>query len=155
MTTSILTSNKSASNSFVHKYPLAFFFALVYALTWPFMIWDALASHDILPFRLPIPVMLIQSYMPTLAAVIVIELIQGRAGIRALFRKLLIARVGFRWHIFAIFGMAATSIAAILLGNLFGSSPALQIFSKEMPTGLSAVLLNATILFVVTGILNG
>jgi membrane protease YdiL (CAAX protease family) len=155
MTTSILMSNKSTSNSLVNKYPLAVFFLLVLGWTWPFMIWDALASHDILPFRLPIPVMLIQSYMPTLAAVIVIGLIKGTAGIRALFRKLRIARVGFRWHIFAIFGMAATSIAALLLGNLFGFLPALPILSKEMPTGLIAVLLNATILFVVTGILNG
>ncbi len=155
MTTSVLTPSKSASNSLVNKYPLAIFFLLVLGLTWPFMIWDALASHNILPFRLPIPVMLIQSYMPTLAAVIVIGLIQGRAGIRALFRKLLIGRVGLRWYIFAIFGMAATSIAAILLGNLFGSSPALPILSKEMPSGLIAVLLNATLLFIVTGILNG
>jgi uncharacterized protein len=119
------------------------------------MIWDALASHDVLSFRLPIPVMLIQSYMPTLATVIVIGLIQGRGGIRALFRKLLIARVGFRWHIFAIFGMAATSIAAILLGNQLGSAPALPIISKEASATPIALPLTTAILFIITGILNG
>jgi uncharacterized protein len=155
MTTSVIATNKTGSSSLVEKYTLPIFFLLVLGLTWPFMIWDALASHDILPFRLSIPVMLLQAYMPTIAAVIVTGSTQGKEGIRALFRKLLIARVGFKWYIFAIFGMAAMCFAAILLGSLFGSSPALPIFSKELPPGLIAVLLNATILFVVTGILNG
>jgi membrane protease YdiL (CAAX protease family) len=156
MSTSTLTANSNTnSTSFVEKYQIPILFLLVLGLTWPFMIWDALASHDVLPFRLPIPVMLLQAYMPTIAAVIVTGLTQGKDGIRALFRKLLIARVGFKWYVFAIFGMAGMCFAAILLGNLFGSSPALPILSKETPTGLIAALLNATILFFVTGILNG
>jgi CAAX protease family protein len=155
MTTSVIATNKTSSNSLVEQYALPLFFLLVYGLTWPFMIWDALASRDILPFRLPIPVMLIQSYMPTLAAVIIIGVTQGRAGIRGLFRKLLIARVGFRWYIFAIFGVAVMSITAILLGNQFGSAPALPIISKEAPTSAIALLLNTAVLFLITGILNG
>src|SRR5688572_33466906 len=104
MTTSVLTSDKPHSGSFLETYQVPIVFLLVLGLTWPFMIWDALASHGILPFRLPLPVMLLQSYMPTVAAVIVAGLISGGAGIRALFEKLLIARVGLRWYAFAIFG---------------------------------------------------
>jgi len=131
------------------------FFALVLVLTWPFMIWDALASHGILPFRLPLPVMLMQSYMPTLAAVIVLGLTTGKAGIRTLFRKLLIARVGFRWYAFAIFGLAAISVATILVTNRFGPTDALPIVSREASANPVALLLNAAILFIITGILNG
>lgn len=155
MTTSVLTSETPKTNSLIQKYTLPIFFLLVLGLTWPFMIWDALASRDVLPFRLPILVMLMQSYMPTLAAVIVVGLLQGRSGIRALFGKLLIARVGFRWYAFAIFGVAGICIAAILLANQFGSSPALPIFPQEASTEPVALLLSATILFIITGILNG
>jgi len=134
MSTSILTTNKTSFSSVIEKYQTLILFALVLGLTWPFMIWDALASHNILPFRLPIPVMLMQAYMPTLAAVIVTGSTKGRAGIRALFAKLLIARVGFRWYAFAIFVIAAICIATVLLGNQFGTSPALPILSKDMPS---------------------
>ena len=157
MTTSILASDKHAPSSLVEKYQIPIVFLLVLGLTWPFMIWDALASHGILPFRLPLPVMLMQSYMPTLAAVIVTGLIAGRTGIRALFRKLLIARVGFRWYGFAIFGIAAICMAAILLGNQFGPVSADPILSNGMPPLSRPVelLLTIAVYFVLTGVLNG
>lgn len=155
MTTSAMTTNKLDSSSLVRKYPLIVFFALVLGLTWPFMIWDALASQNILPFRLPLPVMLLQSYMPTLAAIIVVGSTTGKEGVRALFRKLLIVRVGLRWYAFAIFGVAVICVAAILLTNAVGIGPALPILSKDAPSNYVAVFLNAALLFVITGILNG
>ena len=157
MTTSALPTDTIRSASLIKKHPVPIVFLLVLGLTWPFMIWDALASHGILPFRLPLPVMLMQSYMPTLAAVIVTGLLSGRAGIRALFRKLLIARVGLRWYAFAIFGIAAICMAVILLGNMFGPRPALPILSPEMPP-LSRpleLLLGVAFYFILTGVLNG
>src|SRR5574339_232158 len=91
--------------SSVRKYPLTIFFFLAIGLTWIFMIADALGSQGILSFRLPLPLMLVMGYMPTLAAVIVVGKTQGKAGVRALFRKLLIWRVGLRWYLFALFGL--------------------------------------------------
>lgn len=155
MTTSVLSTNKTSFSSLVERYQTLVIFLLVLGLTWPFMIWDALASHNVLPFRLPIPVMLMQAYMPTLAAVIVVGITKGKAGIRALFSKLFIARVGFRWYAFSIFVIAAICIAAVLLGNQFGPSPALPILSTEMPSVPIALLLNITVMFIVRGILNG
>jgi uncharacterized protein len=126
-------------------------------LTWPFMIWDALASHGILPFRLPLPVMLLQGYMPTMAAVIVTGRLSGRPGIRALFRKLLIARVEFRWYAFAILAIAGVCIAAILLGNQFGSPSSVPVLYEKMPPLSRPVelLLTVAFYFVLTGVLNG
>jgi uncharacterized protein len=157
MTTSVLASDKPNAPSLAEKYQIPIVFLLVLGLTWPFMIWDALASHGILSFRLPLPVMLLQSYMPTLAAVIVTGLTSGRAGIRALFRKLLIARVGLRWYVFAVFGIAAICVAAILLGNQFGPTQALPILAEGMPPISRPVelLLTAAAYFVLTGVLNG
>ena len=155
MTTSVLSTNKTSFSSLVERYQTLIIFLLVLGLTWPFMIWDALASHNVLPFRLPIPVMLMQAYMPTLAAVIVVGITKGKAGIRALFAKLLIARVGFKWYAFAIFVIAAICMAAVLLGNQFGPSPALPILSAEMPSAPIALLINITVMFIVRGILNG
>jgi membrane protease YdiL (CAAX protease family) len=156
MTASVIASEKNNSNSLVHQYQLPIFFVLVLGLTWPFMIWDALASHGILPFRLPVPVALLQAYMPTVAAVIVTGLTFGRPGIRALFKKLLIARVGLRWYAFAILGIAGICIAAILLANRFGPMPAVSIVSDMFPaSSLLMWSLSVTVFFVIVGVLNG
>src|SRR5690242_4717311 len=130
MTTLTATSNQ-AKASFVQKYPLVTFFVLVFALTWSFMVVDALGSQDILPFRLPIPLLIVMGYMPTLAAVIVTGLTKGKVGMRALFGKLLIARVGIKWYAFVIFGFGAMSVAAIALANLLGGSNQSPILSEE------------------------
>jgi uncharacterized protein len=155
---SAITNNSvQARESFIQKYPLVNFFLLAFGLTWIFMIADALGSHGILPFRLSIPLMIVMGYMPTLAALIVTGLTKGKAGVRALFRKLLIARLGVGWYAFAIFGFGVVSIAAIMLYNLFGGSPALPILSKETPpfSGPIELILNIVLLFVITGIVNG
>lgn len=156
MTTSVLTSSKSQSGSFVRKYPLLFFFLLAYGLTWPFMIVEVLDSYDMLPFKVPMAILILQAFMPGLAAVIVTGLISGREGIRALFRKLLIVRVGLRWYAFAIFSLGAVSIAAIALHNLFSSSPDIPFLSTKMPVFSSPVelLLNITLLFLFSVLFN-
>lgn len=156
MTTSILVSDKSSSNSLANKYPLAVFFLLVFGLTWPFMIVDALGSHDILPFRLSIPLMLMMGYMPTLAAVIVTGMTKGRAGIRALFGKLLIAKVALRWYAFAIFGYAAICAGAIGLSNLFGGAT-VSFLSEEFPKFSSPLemVLSVAAMFIALSLVNG
>jgi uncharacterized protein len=150
-------TSKTIKTTFVQKYPLVTFFLLVFGLTWSFMIVDALGSHDILPFRLPIPLLIVMGYMPTLAAVIVTGLTKGKAGVRALFGKLLIARVGLKWYIFAIFGFGAMSISAIVLANLFGGSTSSPIFSEEAShfPGPIAMVLNIVMLYIVLGLING
>jgi len=155
---STITNNSAqVKESFVEKYPLTAFFLLAFGLTWIFMITDALGSHQILPFRLPLPLMIVMGYMPTLAAVIVAGKTKGKEGARALFRKLTIARVGLRWYLFAIFGFGVVSVAAIMLYNVSGGSPVVPILSKDAPhfSGPIEMLLNIVLLFVIVGIVNG
>lgn len=156
MTTSVLTVDKTSSKTIFEKYALLIFVLLVYGFTWPFFIVEVLASRDLLPFSPPMPLMILQAFMPGLAAVIVTGLTKGRAGIRILFQKVLIARVGFKWYGFAIFGMGAISVSAILLANWFGASPAISLFSNRMPpaSGPLELLLNIVILFLFSAIFN-
>ncbi|MCK6583490.1 MAG: CPBP family intramembrane metalloprotease [Anaerolineales bacterium] len=155
MSTSVLTTNATSSNSLATRYPVLTFVFLAYALTWPFLILEVLASYRVISFELPMPVMILQGFMPGLAAVIVTGLISGKAGIRALLSKLLIARVGFRWYTFAIFSMAAVCVTAIALNNLFGIS-VVPFLSTKMPpfSGPIELLINIVVLLIFSAIFN-
>jgi membrane protease YdiL (CAAX protease family) len=154
---STITNNSvQTKESFIQKYPLASFFLLAIGLTWIFMITDALGSHNILPFRLPLPLMIVMGYMPTLGAVIVTQATQGKEGVKALFRKLLIARVGLRWYLFAIFGIAVAFVTSIEIYNMFGNGPALPILSTRMPQmPLGQLALSIVPMFIVFTLVNG
>ena len=100
--------------------------------------------------------MVVMGYMPTLAAVIVTGATHGKEGVRALFRKLTIVRVGVGWYLFAIFGLAVMYVVVILLHNLFGYLPDLPILSDKLPP-LSPLQLVLSIvpMFIVIGLING
>jgi CAAX protease family protein len=155
MSTPMITDQR-AKVSFVLRYPLFTFFVLAIGLTWIFMITDALGSHDLIPFRLNVPLLILMGYMPTIAAVIVTGLTKGKDGIKALFRKLLIVRVGLGWYVFAIFSFAFVSVTAVELYNLFGNGSTLPILSAKLPplSGLQLVL-SIVPMFIVIGLVNG
>jgi CAAX protease family protein len=157
MTTFVETSNRTVKVSFIQRYPLLTFFLLAFGLSWIFMITDALGSHAILPFRLPIPLLIVMGYMPTLAAVIVTWQIKGREGVRALFKKLLIARVGLGWYVFAIFGIAVMALITVMLYNTFGNGPVVPILSKNAPpfSGPLQMILTIVATYIIVGLVNG
>jgi hypothetical protein len=94
MTTFVETSNLTIKANFIQSYPLLSFLMLAFGLTWIFIIADALGLHEILPFRLPIPLLILMGDMPTLAAVIVTWQIKGSKGVWEMFKKLLILSIG-------------------------------------------------------------
>ena len=156
MTTSVITTHPAGTQSLVKKYEILVLFVLILAFTWPFMIVEVLGSHGILPFRVPVALWLVMGYMPTLAALVITNLTQGREGVRAWLRKLLIARVGVQWYVFAIFGLAGTTVATIVLTNLLRSTPDAPLIPNEMrDVGPIALLINVVIGFLVRGIFNG
>jgi membrane protease YdiL (CAAX protease family) len=130
------------------------FFALAFGLTWPLLIADALGSHGVIPFRLAfsgpgIVVTLLVGYGPTLAALIVTGITDGMVGVWTLLKGLLIWRVGWRWYGAAIFIPAVLQLVAVMLAPLVGGSwPVLSMASLPL-------LLNAILLFVVHGVING
>ncbi|HSL45121.1 MAG TPA: type II CAAX endopeptidase family protein [Anaerolineales bacterium] len=152
----IIHASVETRKPFVEKYPLTAFFLLAIGLTWIFMITDALGSHGIIPFRLPLPLLIVMGYMPTLAAVLVAGRTGGKEAIRALFRKLLIVRVSLGWYLLAIFGLAVIYVAVIILHNLLAGSPALPILSDNLPPLPPLQLALSTVpMFLLIGIVNG
>lgn len=152
----ISSSSIRTKESFIQKYPLTAFFLFAIGLTWIFMITDALGSHGLLPFRLPLPLLILMGYMPTLAAVIVAGRTEGKEGVRALFRKLLIGRVGLRWYLFAIFGLAVIYVAVIVFHNLIAGASVLPLLSDQLPPlSIGPMALYLAPMFIVIGIING
>lgn len=137
------------------KNTLGVFFALAIGLTWIFMITDALGSHGILPFRLPLPLMVVMGYMPTLAAVLVAYWTKGGEGVKTLFKKLTIVRVGLGWYLFAILGMIGIYVLAIFIYNLTGveHSPFISESAPDVPMWQLALM--SIPMFIVIGLVNG
>ena len=150
-TTSTMITSKTVSplDQLLRQYPLTGFFLLSYALTWPYMIVDALGSQGLLPFRLPVLLWIPMGYGPTFAALIITGAIDGKAGIHILLRRLLIWRVGLSWYAIAMFGsIILSTIAVVVYIGLAGTLPMLPAVSAQ-------ILLTAPLLFLLGGLLNG
>ena len=143
--------------AFVQRHTLPVFFVLVFVLTWPLQIVDALGSHGVLPVRVSIPLQLLfVAYMPTVAAIITTALTSGRAGVRALLGKLLIWRVGLPWYAVAVFGFALICGSAIIFANGLTDGPAVPLLGSDAAasSGLELMIL-VPVLFLITTVVNG
>lgn len=150
-------TNTSIQNkvSFIQKYPLVSFFVLAIGLTWPFLIADALGSWGMIPFRMPVSgpgilLSLLMAYCPTIAAVIVIGMTEGKAGIRKLLGKLLRWRVGLRWYLITILGVGLLYFAALQIHVWLGGTA-----KATPPGGLPMLALGVAVMFFVNGLVNG
>jgi uncharacterized protein len=94
--------------SALRRHPLITFFVLTYALTW----W-AVPSGGFIPAG------------PLLAAVIVIPLIQGLAGLRDLDSRMIRWSVGWIWYVVAIGLPLAVLLVSVALSALPPSPPTL------------------------------
>jgi hypothetical protein len=68
-------------------------------------------------------VILIAAYSASLAGVILTAIVSGKAGLREMFRRLLIWRVGIGWWAFALFAVVPMYLGGIVLASLFRGSP--------------------------------
>jgi membrane protease YdiL (CAAX protease family) len=66
---------------------------------------------------------LIAAYSASLAGVILTAIVSGRDGLRGMFRRLLIWRVGIGWWAFALFALGLMYLGGIVLASLFTGSP--------------------------------
>src|SRR5262245_47062412 len=132
---------RSGPLAVVRRHPLVAFVVLTFALTWLIQIpWVAGERHW-LPFQVPLPLVLLQGWMPGLAAVLVTGVIGGRAGIRALLRRLVTWRVGAWWYAVPIVGTAAIWFGGVALDPLIGGSGLhLPGFSPDLLVGAAIYL---------------
>ena len=98
-------------------------FALTFAVTESCFITAALLSRNLAPgANLPIELralVLIGTFAPAMAALVLTAYSEGAAGVRALLGQLIRSRVPVRLYVFAIAYMAAVKLAAALLNRVF------------------------------------
>jgi membrane protease YdiL (CAAX protease family) len=152
--TSTAVQHRTAQHGRIARWPLVTFFALAFGLTWSFLIADALGQRGVIPFRLTLSgpglvLALLMSYGPTLAALFVIGVTEGRAGVWSLLRAATRWRVSLRWYILALGGPAALFYLAARLSELLGGEP------RPLPAQGWTVLLAGVVGTIVHGIANG
>ena len=98
------------------------FFALAYAISWSLWlpaVLGGLSSSSSLVFAL----FVVGACGPSLAAILLTALREGRSGVKALLGRLLAWRVGLRWYAIVLLGTPALGLLAVALHALFGGPP--------------------------------
>ncbi len=89
---------QSRTVTLVRGHPLITFFALTYVVAWS--LWMPLVVFgDRLPGALGFVLVLLGSWAPSTAGVLVIAVLHGKQGVRTLLGRLLKGRVGLRWYL--------------------------------------------------------
>ena len=144
------STHESGFRSFVKRNPLISMYVLLFLLAWPFLIMDALGSQGLIS-KPPIILGFATGWAPGIAAIVVSMIVAGRAGLKELFRRFLIWRVGVQWYIVGMFMLAGVILGGIGLHVLFGG---------VMPTmpiaGASAglILLAFTVTVIIGALIN-
>ena len=113
-------------HSWMKNNPVAGFFVLTFLIAWSLWLPLGLLAPEQVMLTLP------GAWAPTIAAVILVQLSDGFAGVKKFLKKVLHWRVGLRWYLVVLFGIAAIAYIAIGVGMLFGI-PAPEI---RLPGGL-------------------
>jgi len=102
--------------SVVKRHPIITFFVLAYTFSW--LPW---VLGTLVPASRPFVLYPFLGSGPLLAALVVIPITQGRAGLRAWAARLLKWRVGWHWYALAIGIPLAVGLAAAILNVVFGA----------------------------------
>jgi uncharacterized protein len=134
------TAPASSLQRFITRRPLSVFFGLAFGISWLFLIADALGSHGLIPFRLTLSgpgvlLVLLMSYGPTIAALVVAWATEGAAGVRALLARLVPWRAGLCWYVLALGAPAMFFFLTSMLQGALGATVA------PLPGPLHKVLL--------------
>lgn len=136
---------RSSLRTWIRLHPISAFFILAYVGTWLLELPMVLGKDGLglLPFNVPLPLyivlFLLSSFSgPTLAAFLVTHALEGKAGMKRLFRRYGKWRVGLLWYLVVIFGFPLVYLASasIALGGIpFASirANALTFFTSYLP----------------------
>lgn len=119
--------------NFIKRNPLLSIYIIMFTIAWSVMIPQALFSQGIISVQLPEILEIFTGWSPAFAALIVSGILAGRSGIREVFGRFLIWRVGFRWYLVGIFLLAFIILGGIGLHMLFGGTmPVIPIAGKPL-----------------------
>jgi len=122
---STMTGTMPKENSlrlFVKRNPLLSMYIIMFTLAWSIMIPQALYSQGILSTPLPGFLEILTGWTPAIAAIVISAVLAGRSGVRALFGRFLIWKVGARWYLVGTFLLALIILGGIGLHMLFGGA---------------------------------
>jgi membrane protease YdiL (CAAX protease family) len=114
------------------QHPTGAFFILSYAIAWAIWIPTGVLAPHLLPV-LSLP----GAWAPTVSAIALTGMIEGKAGVRSLLRRALLWRVGVQWYAVAVFGVALIGWAAIALHVALGGT----VPQPDLPSGAPAEML--------------
>src|SRR5262245_4763293 len=109
-----LNTRRNSMKNLISKYPLVSFFVMAFLFSW------IAVSPLILNPALPVePFQMLGAFAgPTLAAIIVTAILDGRNGLQEFFKCYIQWRAGLGWWLFVLFGilLSLNTIAAVILG---------------------------------------
>jgi uncharacterized protein len=102
------------------RHPLVSFFVIAYAGTWLFELPYVLSEYGagVLPTKSPVllwtsPVSVFMG--PFLSAFVMTGVTEGREGVHRFLRRFVLWRVGFRWYLFALFGVPVIALLSVVV----------------------------------------
>ncbi len=104
---------------YLKRHSLVIGVILMFALTWPI----DLANSGFLPFPVAPALAIFVGYGLVLASLIMTSLTLGKDGVRALLKRFLIWRVGWKWYLVAFLLMPSMQIVSVLLSALVRQAP--------------------------------
>lgn len=128
----------------LQRHSLTVYFILAYAISWAVAIPVAASVRGWLPRPLPFALHYLTAYGPLLAAVTVTALTEGRAGLKALGKRLAKWRLPLRWWLVALSPLWLYGVAAVVLRFAQGQWPDVTLLGEVnfLPNlGLGALLL--------------
>lgn len=133
--------------NWLRKNPIPAYFGLTFVLAWS--IWLPLGLFAPENYMLSLP----GAWAPTISALILVRLSEGREGVRRFLKKVFHWRVGVQWYLVVLFGIAVIAYLAIGVGILLGI-PAPEL---SLPNGLPREALPGAlpIIFLVNIFLGG
>jgi membrane protease YdiL (CAAX protease family) len=121
---SIASMKEPGLKALVKRQPLLSMYILLFLLGWSGLILQLLIARGSLsvPSAIAFIVEVVTGWAPGIAAIVVTAVLARRAGVRDLFRRFLIWRVGLQWYLIALFLIAAIILSGIGLHVLFGGA---------------------------------
>ena len=128
--------------NYVRQFPITSFILLNYAISWSFLYpcYQMILNAEEGSFPPLALIGLIGAYGPSIAAIIVEQICNGKAGVRTLLKKLLIGKVSVVWYLFLLLPIIIYAMA-LLLSVFFGFEAATFDFKEAATMALPYIAL--------------
>ena len=125
------------------------FFAITIGLSY-FIFWGPIALFQIPTINFvektmgpvwAIVLFMLGGFVPSLTAIALTGIREGKPGLNQLWRRLIQFRIGWRWYLAVIFIVLLGSTCQILLNNLLGGSFDFSLFLQQLPSFLPLIII--------------